>query len=96
MPTDRRDRNPVFDPLAIIHALNEHLTQFGRALAELGIGAIAARTPQAKGRVQRVWGTRQERLVTALRIAGRPISTPPTRCWPASSRLYPPLRGAAP
>ena len=45
-------------------------TQFGRALAELGISSIAAWTPQAKGRIERVWGTLQDRLVVELRIAG--------------------------
>jgi len=45
-------------------------TQFGRALAELGITAIAAHSPQAKGRVERLWGTLQDRLVQELRLAG--------------------------
>lgn len=44
-------------------------TQFGRALAELGITAIAAHSPQAKGRVERLWGTLQDRLVQELRLA---------------------------
>jgi len=45
-------------------------TQVGRALAELGIRSIAARSPQAKGRIERLWGTFQDRLVTELRLAG--------------------------
>lgn len=45
-------------------------TQFGRALSELGIQLIAAHSPQAKGRVERLWGTLQDRLVSELRIAG--------------------------
>jgi transposase len=45
-------------------------TQVGRALAELGIRSIAARSPQAKGRIERLWGTLQDRLVTELRLAG--------------------------
>jgi hypothetical protein len=45
-------------------------TQFRRALAELGITSIAARSPQAKGRIERAWGTFQDRLVTELRLAG--------------------------
>ena len=45
-------------------------TQFGRALAELGISSIAARSPQAKGRIERAWGTFQDRLVVELRLAG--------------------------
>jgi transposase len=45
-------------------------TQVGRALRELGIASIAAHSPQAKGRVERLFGTLQDRLVTALRLAG--------------------------
>ena len=45
-------------------------TQFGRALEELGIRLILAHTPQAKGRIERVWGTFQDRLVSELRLAG--------------------------
>ena len=45
-------------------------TQFARALEELGITAIAAHSPQAKGRVERLWGTLQDRLVHELRLAG--------------------------
>ena len=45
-------------------------TQFGRALEELGITPIAAQSPQAKGRVERLWGTLQDRLVQELRLAG--------------------------
>lgn len=44
-------------------------TQFGRALAELGITSIAARSPEAKGRIERLWGTLQDRLVAELRLA---------------------------
>jgi transposase len=45
-------------------------TQVGRVLGELGIRHIAARSPQAKGRIERFWGTCQDRLVSALRLAG--------------------------
>lgn len=45
-------------------------SQFGRLLDELGIELIAARSPQAKGRIERLWGTFQDRLVKALREAG--------------------------
>jgi hypothetical protein len=45
-------------------------TQLGRAFAELGIGSVSARSPQAKGRIERLWGTLQDRLVTELRLAG--------------------------
>lgn len=45
-------------------------TQFGRALDQLGITYIAARSPQAKGRIERLWGTFQDRLTSELRLAG--------------------------
>ena len=45
-------------------------TQFGRALMELGIQPIFALSPQAKGRIERLWGTFQDRLVSELRLAG--------------------------
>ena len=44
------------------------LTQFGAALSELGIEHIRARTPQAKGRIERLWETFQGRLLIELRI----------------------------
>src|SRR5271169_4906560 len=45
-------------------------TQFGRALQQLGISYIAAHSPQAKGRIERLWGTFQDRLTSELRLAG--------------------------
>jgi transposase len=49
------------------------MTQFGRAMKSLDIELICANTPQAKGRVERVIETLQDRLVKELRLAG--IST---------------------
>jgi transposase len=46
----------------------EALSQFGRALEELGIELIHASTPQAKGRVERLFGTLQDRLVKEMRL----------------------------
>jgi transposase len=45
-------------------------TQIGRALQELQIAWIAAHSPQAKGRIERAFGTAQDRLVKGLRLAG--------------------------
>ena len=45
-------------------------TQFGRALDQLGVTYIAAHSPQAKGRIERLWGTFQDRLRSELRLAG--------------------------
>lgn len=44
-------------------------TQFGRLLEELNIASIHARSPQAKGRIERLFGTFQDRLVSELRLA---------------------------
>ena len=41
---------------------------------ELGIGYIRARSPQAKGRIERLWRTRQDRLTAELRLRG--LATP--------------------
>src|SRR3954466_2383987 len=46
------------------------MTQFGRALAELNIEILCANSSQAKGRVERVNRTLQDRLVKELRMAG--------------------------
>jgi transposase len=46
------------------------LSQFGRAMKELGVELICAHSPQAKGRVERRHGVLQDRLVKALRLEG--------------------------
>jgi len=48
-------------------------THLGRVLQELGIGYVQARSPQAKGRIERLWPTLQDRLVSELRL--RDITT---------------------
>ena len=45
-------------------------TQFGRVLEELNIRPIYALSPQAEGRIERLWGTFQDRLVSELRLRG--------------------------
>ena len=45
-------------------------THLGRVLQELGIGYVQARSPQGKGRVERLWATLQDRLVSELRLRG--------------------------
>jgi len=44
-------------------------TQFGRALEQLGVTFIAALSPQAKGRIEHLWGIFQDRLRSELRLA---------------------------
>lgn len=65
--TYRSDREPTPDEL-----LDETppRTQFGRAMDELGVELILARSAQAKGRVERMNGTLQDRLTKAMRHAG--------------------------
>ena len=65
-----RDGSSVFAPAAPGAAGRDEATQVGRALAELGIATILAGSPQAKGRIERAWGTVQDRLVSELRRAG--------------------------
>ena len=64
------DRHSIFEPQDKGKALPGAETQFGRALRELGIELIRARSPQAKGRVERSFGTAQDRWVKELRLAG--------------------------
>lgn len=44
-------------------------TQFGRLMEELAVHQIAANSPQAKGRIERLWATFQDRLISELRLA---------------------------
>lgn len=55
---------------------HETLTQFQRAMRALGIEPISAHSPQAKGRVERLFSTLQDRLIKELRLVG--ISDIPT------------------
>jgi len=57
----------IEDELAGVRAND---TQLGRAMRELGITLIKARSPQAKGRIERLWGTLQDRLTVEFRING--------------------------
>lgn len=64
------DRHSIFRLTQEDPANGNTLTQFGRALAGLEIEAIHARTPQAKGRVERANQTLQDRLVKEMRLRG--------------------------
>jgi transposase len=70
-----RDRHSIFQRNDSHWTLAEQLagkqspTQLGRALHELGIEQIPAYSPQAKGRIERIWRTCQDRLVSELRLA---------------------------
>lgn len=62
------DRGKVFK-VNINNPDDEKITQYRRALNELGTKVTYARSPQAKGRVERLFGTLQDRLVKELRLA---------------------------
>ena len=48
----------------------EPMSQFERSLSELGVEMIHAHSPQAKGRIERLFGTFQDRLIKEMRLAG--------------------------
>ncbi len=64
------DRHTIFGGKVNDILQAPELSQFGRVLEELGIESIRAYSPQAKGRVERLFGTFQDRLVSELRLAG--------------------------
>lgn len=70
------DRHSIFYPVVEKLCKTQQLrgeedkSQFGRAMSELGIEMIKAYTPQAKGRIERLWETLQDRLVVEMRLAG--------------------------
>jgi len=64
------DKHSIFRVNAKDAAGGDGATQFGRALSELNIDILCANSPQAKGRVERAFGTLQDRLVKELRLAG--------------------------
>ncbi len=72
------DRHSIFRPTAAdkltleqqLAGLQEPMSQFGRAMAQVGIEQITAHSPQAKGRVERSFGTAQDRLLQEMRLAG--------------------------
>src|SRR5690554_4523318 len=72
------DRHSIFlSPKSARLSIEEQLqgkrvkpTQFGRAMQELGITTLFAQSPQAKGRIERFWGTLQSRLPIELKIRG--------------------------
>jgi hypothetical protein len=65
-----RDGSSVFAPTHGRAQQHDESTQVARALAELGISSIEAGSAQAKGRIERAWGTFQDRLASELRRRG--------------------------
>jgi transposase len=80
----RSDRQPTTEEL---REGKQPQTQFGRAMSELGVELIRARSPQAKGRVERSNGVLQDRLVKELRLANV-SGIQEANAWLESSRYF--------
>ena len=76
------DKHGIFRVNQPSTGTSDALTQFGRAMQELDIQIICANTPQAKGRVERVIQTLQDRLPKELRLQG-------ICSWEAGNRYLP-------
>ena len=59
-------KNTFLLPLASTASREKGITQFGRIVEELGIEMFAASSPQAKGRIERLWETLQSRFVASF------------------------------
>ena len=64
------DKHGIFRVNSKDAVAGDGVTQFGRALLALNIDIICANSPQAKGRIERAFGTLQDRMVKELRLAG--------------------------
>ena len=89
------DRHTIFQsradqPLTLTEQLagGRQPTQVGRVLKELGVTWIGARSPQAKGRIERLWRTFQDRLVVELALAGITDIKAANRFLPGFLRRY--------
>lgn len=90
------DRHTIFaSPKADKLTIEEELagkqvndTQLGRAMRELGITLIWARSAQAKGRIERLWSTLQDRLVIEFRIRGITTMDAANAFLPEYIRIY--------
>jgi hypothetical protein len=64
------DRHSIFEPQDKGKVLPDSVTQFGQVLGELDVELIRAHSPRAKGGVERLFGTAQDRWVKEMRLAG--------------------------
>ena len=79
------DKHGIFRVNSKDAAGGDGVTQFGRALLALNIDIICANSPQAKGRIERAFGTLQDRMVKELRLAGYRRLPRRTHGWLGSS-----------
>ena len=89
------DKHNIFRVNAKDAVGGDGITQFGRALMELNIDIICANSPQAKGRIERAFGTLQDRMVKELRLAGISTIAAANTWLPGSSRPTMPGSAAA-
>jgi transposase len=89
-------RNDAHWTLAEELAGHQTPSQFGQMLAELGVRFIAATSPQAKGRIERLWGTLQDRLASELRLHGHATVAAATAYLPGFIHRHNRRRGCAP
>jgi len=91
------DRHSIFEPQERGRALPDGVTQFGRALQELDVALIRAHSPQAKGRIERSFGTAQDRWVKELPGRSDDLRRRQRAFGAAAARAQPPLQpsGAA-
>jgi hypothetical protein len=81
-------RSPKQPTLAEQLAGQTPMSQIQRIMHELGIESIPAYSPQAKGRIERLWGTLQDRLTQELRLAGCSTLDTANACLPAFIERY--------
>src|SRR5260370_21563101 len=82
------DKHGIFRVNSKEAAGGDGVTQFGRALLALNIDIICANSPQAKGRIERTFGTLQDRMVKALRLAGVSSMAAANECLPGFITAY--------
>jgi hypothetical protein len=82
------DKHSIFRVNSKDAAGGDGVTQFGRALLALNIDIICANSPQAKGRIERAFGTLQDRMVKSL-----PSRRRGSCGWRTSRRLLRRMRG---
>jgi hypothetical protein len=89
--TKKQENWPVEEQLAG-YPLDK--TRFGSIAGKLGIGFISAHTPQAKGRIERLWGTLQDRLSVWFSLNGiTGAEQALLRAWDFHSRIQRQIRG---
>jgi transposase len=85
-PTAAKESDLTIDEQ--LRGATKAVTQFGRIMDELGIEMFPASSPQAKGRIERLWETLQSRLVTEFRIHGITTIEQANKFFPGYIKKY--------